>query len=288
MIRTRTAALAALTLAIASPLSAQRQGDFRWSGRLASGQEIEIRNLNGDVRAEPSTGSEVEVVGRRSGDDVDEVEIRVVRQGDGMLICAVFPNSGGSWSGRNRSDDDDGDRDRGRGRGDDGDCSNRGRRSSTRSFDARVDFVVRVPAGVRLAAASVSGDVSARGLRSAVHASSVSGDVEVSTTGPAEASSVSGNVVATLGRTGGEELSFRSVSGDVTLRLPSGIDAAFEARTVSGEIESDFPVSQVGRDRGRGWVNVRVGEHVRGTLGRGGPAVTVNTVSGDITVERTR
>jgi hypothetical protein len=239
MIRTRTAAIAALTLAIASPLTARAQSDFRWSGRLASGQEIEIRNLNGDVRAEPSTGSEVEVVGRRSGDDVDEVEIRVVRQGDGMLICAVFPNSGGSWSGRNR-DDDGG---RGHRRGGDDECSNRGRRSSTRSFEARIDFVVRVPAGVRLAAASVSGDVSARGLRSAVRASSVSGDVEVSTTGPAEASSVSGNVVATLGRTGGEELSFRSV---------------------------------------------RVGEHVRGTLGRGGPAVSVNTVSGDITVERTR
>ncbi len=283
MIRTRTAALAALTFAIASPLAAQ--SDFRWSGRLASGQEIEIRNLNGDVRAEPSTGSEVEVVGRRRGDDVEEVEIRVVRQGDGMLICTVFPNSGGgSWSGRGRDDDGD----RGRGRGSDDECSNRGRRSSTRNLDARVDFVVRVPAGVRLAAASVSGDVSARGLRAAVQASSVSGDVEVSTTGPAEASSVSGNVVATLGRTGGDGLSFRSVSGDVTLRLPSGIDAAFEARTVSGEIESDFPVSSVGRGRGRGWVNVRVGEHVRGTLGRGGPAISVETVSGDVTVERTR
>jgi len=284
MIRTRNAALAALTIALASPLAAHAQADFRWSGRLASGQEIEIRNLNGDVRAEPSTGSDVEVVGRRRGDDVEEVEIRVVRQDDGMLICAVFPNSGGSRSGRGRDDDGD----RGRGRQGDDECSSRGRRTSERNFDARVDFVVRVPAGVRLSAASVSGDVSARGLRAAVEARSVSGDVEVSTTGPADASSVSGNVIATLGRTGGEELTFRSVSGDVTLRLPAGIDASLEARTISGEIESDFPVSQVGRTRGRSWVNVRVGEHVRGTLGRGGPAVSVDTVSGDIRVERTR
>ena len=280
MNRTRTAALAALAIAIASPLSAQRQGDFRWSGRLSNGQEIEIRNLNGDVRAEPSSGSEVEVVGHRRGDDADEVEIRVVRQGDGMVVCAVFPSTGGSWSGRRGNDDDD--------RGGDDECSSRGRRTSRRNLDARVDFVVRVPAGVRFNGASVSGDVSARGLRSAVRATSVSGDVEVSTSGPAEASSVSGNVVATLGRTGGEDLSFRSVSGDVTLRLPSGIDAAFEARTVSGDIESAFPVNTVGRDRGRGWVNVRVGEHVRGTLGRGGPAISVETVSGDVTVERTR
>jgi hypothetical protein len=221
----------------------------------------------------------VEVVGRRSGDDVDEVEIRVVRRGDGMLICAVFPNTGGS-SRRDRDDDDR--------RGGDGDCSNRGRRSSRRDFDARVDFVVRVPAGVRLAAASVSGDVSATGLRAAVSAHSVSGNVEVSTSGPAEASSVSGDVTATLGRTGGEDLDFRSVSGNVTLRLPAGIDADFEARTLSGEIESDFPLSHVGRDRGRGWVNVRVGEHVRGTLGRGGADLSVNTVSGNIIVRRTR
>jgi hypothetical protein len=282
MNQTRIAAAAALLMAIASPLTAQRQGDFRWSGRLSNGQEIQIRNLNGDVRAEPSSGSEVEVVGHRRGDDVDEVEIRVVRQGDGMLICAVFPNSGGSWSGRNRSDDNDGDR-----RGGD-ECSNRGRRSSTRNFDARVDFVVRVPAGVRLAAATVSGNVSARGLRSEVHASSVSGDVEVSTTGPAEASSVSGDVIATLGRVGGDDLSFRSVSGNVILRLPAGIDADFEARTVSGDIDSAFPVSSVGRDRGRGWVNVRIGEHVRGTFGRGGPDISVETVSGNVTVERSR
>lgn len=280
--QTRTLAAAALLIAVALPLSAQRQEEFRWSGRLASGQEIEIRNLNGDVRAEPSSGSEVEVVGQRRGDDVDEVEIRVVRQGDGMLICAVFPNSGRSWSGR-RGRDEGGER---RSGGDDG-CSSRGRRTSTRNFDARVDFVVRVPAGVRLTAATVSGDVSARGLRSAVSARSVSGDVDVSTTGRAEASSVSGNVTATLGRTGGQDLDFRSVSGDVVLRLPEGIDADFDARTVSGEIESDFPVASTRRDGSR-WVNVRVGEHVRGTWGRGGPALSVTTVSGDITVRRTR
>ena len=278
MRQTRIAAAALLIAAF--PLSAHAQQDFRWNGRLGGGQEIEIRNLNGNIRAEPSSGSEVEVVGDRRGEDADEIEVRVVRRSDGILICAVFPNTG--WGSRDDDDDRDGDR---------GECSNRGRRSSRRNnFDGRVDFVVRVPAGVELAAHTVSGDVFARGLRGAVVARSVSGDVEVSTSGSAEAASVSGNVTATLGRLSGD-LDFRSVSGNVTLRLPAGIDADFEASTLSGSIESDFPVTLESRDRNRGrggWVNVRVGEKARATLGRGGPDLSVQTVSGDIRLERTR
>ena len=275
----RIAAAAALliTAAFAQSAGAQR-GDFRWNGRLSSGQEIEIRNLNGDIRAEPSSGSEVEVVGRRSGDDVEDVEIRVVPDRGGVTICAVFPSTGESRS-------------RSRGRNDDRDdqCSHGRRHVNKRNFDARVDFVVRVPAGVELVARTVSGDIEARGLRGTVDASSVSGDVDVSTSGRAEASSVSGNVRATLGRTGNESLRFNSVSGNVVIRLPAGIDADFRANTLSGRIESDFPINLRSREERRSrWVDVRIGERATGTFGRGGPEISAETVSGNIRVERVR
>ncbi|HEU0054235.1 MAG TPA: hypothetical protein VFQ39_13705, partial [Longimicrobium sp.] len=64
----RFAAPAALMVAAGVPAAAQGQQDFRWSGRLGSGEEIEIRNLNGDVRAEASSSGQVEVVGYRRGD----------------------------------------------------------------------------------------------------------------------------------------------------------------------------------------------------------------------------
>lgn len=280
MHQTRIAAAAALLLVPVFSQSAQAQRDFRWSGRVAGGQEIEIRNVNGDIRAEPSSGSQVEVIGYRRGDDAEHVDIRVIPGRDGVTVCAVFPST--SNNGRGRGDDDDGGH-----RGGRDECSGNRRRLNQRSIDARVDFVVRVPAGVELVAGTVSGDVEARGLRGAVVASSVSGDVDVATSGPAQATSVSGDVTATLGRTSGDDLRFTSVSGNVTLRLPAGIDADFRARTLSGRIESDFPITLSSRERRRNrGVDVRIGEQASGTLGRGGPEISVETVSGNVRVER--
>jgi DUF4097 and DUF4098 domain-containing protein YvlB len=169
---------------------------------------------------------------------------------------------------------------------------------NVRDEDADVEFVVRVPAGVKLSARSVSGDVEARDLRGPVDARSVSGDVHVTSAGEVRAASVSGDVFASLGRIPSRGLEFRSVSGDVTLELPSGTDADFSARTLSGEIDSDFPLTIEGRrgrgdddddDRG-GWprVRVRVGHNMRAHLGRGGPELNVTTVSGDINLRRAR
>jgi DUF4097 and DUF4098 domain-containing protein YvlB len=121
----------------------------------------------------------------------------------------------------------------------------------------------------------------------------------VSSDGSVQATSVSGDVEATLGRTGGESLQFSTVSGDVTLRVPASLDAEFSARTLSGSIESDFPLelgSMDGRrrrgsdddddDDDRPRVHVRIGQEAHGTLGRGGPQLRVNTVSGDVSLVR--
>jgi DUF4097 and DUF4098 domain-containing protein YvlB len=115
-----------------------------------------------------------------------------------------------------------------------------------------------------------------------------------------QATSVSGDIEATLGRTAGQSLRFSSVSGDVTLRVPAGLDADFSARTLSGSIDSDFPLTiGSGRDRrrsrdddddgyGPGRIHVRIGQNASGRIGRGGPDLTVNTVSGDIALVRVR
>lgn len=292
MNRMMSAALTvAMTAAAAAPAAAQQ--DFNWSGRLGAGQTIEIRNIKGEIRAEPSGGGEVTVTARRTGGRADRVRVEMVRRSNGVVICALYPardddddDGGHGW--RHRDGDDDEPRD----------ACNSGRGMNVRDSDAGVDFVVHVPAGVRLAARSVSGDVEVNGLRGPVDAASVSGDVHVSSTAEVRATSVSGDVFAALGRIPSDGLEFRSVSGDVTLELPSGTDADFSARTVSGEIESEFPLTIEGRrgrgsddddDRG-GWprVRVRVGHDMHARLGRGGPDLNVTTVSGDITLRRSR
>jgi hypothetical protein len=284
-------------------LSAATQQDFRWSGHIARGETLQIKGIIGDIRAEASSGDEVLVTAEKSGSNTSRVHVQMVRRGGGVVICAIYDGD----------DDDDGDSYRSRGArhrdrdGDDDDeprdACNPGTNHSIHGNAPSVDFTVRVPAGVRLVARSVTGDVYARGLHSPVDAASVSGSVTVSSDGPVEARSVSGDVEATLGRTGGQNLEFGSVSGDVTLRMPEGVDADFSARTLSGEIDSDFPLT-VGNGRGRGRdrdddddddgdshgvrVRVRIGQHAEGRLGRGGPDISVNTVSGNITLRRLR
>jgi hypothetical protein len=267
--------------AAAEPVSAPApapQQDFHWRGRIAQGEQIQILNIVGDIRAEPADGDEVVVTGVRTGRGAERIRVEVVRRASGTVICAVYPSEGRSWR-----DDDEDDDDRGETR----DACNPRRGTNVRENSGAVHFTVRVPAGVRLAARTVSGNVEARRLRGPVDARSVSGNVRVATAGPVQASSVSGDVFAELGRMGGRDLEFRSVSGSVTLAVPAGIDADFQARTLSGSIESDFPV-ELGRREGRGRYNARVGQQAHARLGRGGPALNVTTVSGDVTLRRAR
>ncbi|HET7228493.1 MAG TPA: hypothetical protein VFJ16_00690 [Longimicrobium sp.] len=288
MTRILNAALAA-TIVTAAAQTANAQQDFRWNGRLAAGQTLEIRNIKGEIRAEPSTDGQVSVTAHPRGGRSERVRVEMVRRENRVVICTLYTggdDGGGRWWRHDNDDDDDSREPR--------DACNQHRGMNVRDGDADVEFTVRVPAGVRLAARSVSGDVDVRGLRGPVDAASVSGDVHVSSSAEVRANSVSGDVFASLGRIPGDGLEFRSVSGNVTLELPAGTDADFQARTLSGEIESDFPLTIEGRrgrgdddDRG-GWPRVRVGHNMRAHLGRGGPELSVTTVSGDITLRRGR
>lgn len=259
--------------------AADAQEDFRWSGRIARGDAIEIRGLLGDVSAEPASGDQVEVVGRRVGSDAGQVRIEVMETDDGIVICTLYPR------GRNGRSDDGERRTRGR-----GDCEN-GQSGDLEldSDEARVNFTVRVPAGVRFTARTVDGDIEANGLRGPVDAASVSGNVRVATTGTARAATVSGNVDATFGETDGEDMEFASVSGNVIVRLAGDVGAEVEANTLAGRIESDFDLRTRGEDDDdRGGFNIQIGSHASGTIGGGGPELSVNTVSGNIRLVRGR
>src|SRR5437867_12077380 len=174
-------AASVLLAAVVRPVAAQ--GEFHWSGRLASGKRLEIKGVNGDIHAVGVAGGQIDVTGtkhaRRS--DPASVEIKVVESNDGVTICAVYPTPrharqdnectpGDHWS------------------------------SSTEDNDVAVDFEVRVPAGVKFYGHTVNGEVEAEHLGADVWAYTVNGSVRVSTTGYAEATTVNGSIAAALGR----------------------------------------------------------------------------------------
>lgn len=258
MTKTLLTAVAGLVLGATVPAAAQ---DFEWSGRIRAGQTVEIKGVNGEIRAELASGEQVQVTARKTArrDDPSEVEIKVVEHAGGVTICAVYPEGR-----RDRRPNVCAPGDEGRLNSDDNDVA--------------VHFTVRVPAGVRLAAQTVNGGVRATGLRADVEARTVNGDVRVSTTGRALAGTVNGSIDARMGRAdweGGAE--FSTVNGSITLELPSEVNAQLRASTVNGDIETDFPVTVQGRFGPR---------KVTGTLGRGGPELELSTVNGSITLRK--
>lgn len=253
----KSLALFAAAFLFAGTLEAQ---DFRWHAALASGKTLEIRGVSGRVRASRATGSEAEVTavkkaGRRG--DPDDVEIKVMEDGDGVTICAVYPTR---RSGR-------------------GECRSGGSRDENyRDTDVEVDFEVKVPAGVDFVGVTVNGDVYARDLPADAEVSTVNGDVEVTAAGVARGTTVNGSVTATIGKaawTG--TLHFSTVNGGITLTLPADIDAEVDANTVNGSIDSDFPITVQGKMR-RGTFH--------GTIGKGGRRLELETVNGSIELRK--
>ena len=250
----------AMVLGATAASSAAAQ-DFNWHGRLAPGNRLEVKGVNGDVRAVATSGNEVVVTatkrGRRS--DPDDVKIEVVQWEGGVTICAVYPTS--PRARRENSCE----------RGDDW-------HSSTQDNDVTVDFRVQVPAGVEFSGQTVNGGMSAEGLTADVKASSVNGSVRVTTTGLAEASTVNGSVYVEMGRANWtNELEFSTVNGGITLVMPAKLDTDVRASSVNGDIESDYPLTISGRFGPR---------KLRGTIGAGGRTLNLSTVNGEIRLKK--
>jgi len=261
MRRSTVAPLILAAIAFGALPAAAQTPDFRWHGRLAPGKRVEVKGVNGDVRAVATTGTEVEVTAakhaRRS--DPEDVKIEVIEHEGGVTICAVYPtprrarreNScevGDHWS------------------------------SSTEDNDVTVDFEVKIPAGVQFGGQTVNGEMSAEGLKADVSARTVNGSVRVTTTGLAEAGTVNGSVYVEMGRADWtNELEFSTVNGGLTLVLPAGLNTEVRASTVNGDLVTDYPMTITGR----------FGKHrMNGTIGSGGRSLNLSTVNGEIRLRK--
>jgi hypothetical protein len=235
--------------------------DFQWHGAIAQGKAIEIKGINGDIRAEPSGSNEVEVVAvkRANRDDPESVRIAVVPHAGGVTICAVYP----SRDGQRPNDCQPGD----------------GGRMNVQNNDVSVRFTVRVPAGVALIGKTVNGEIEANRLNGDVTLTTVNGSVTFSTTGGGRASTVNGSIRGAMGRADwSNALAMSAVNGSITLTLPPDLSTTdVKATTVNGDINSDFPMTLTGRVSRR---------RVEGTIGGGGRLLSLDSVNGSITLKR--
>ena len=252
-------AAAAATLFVANAGAASAQ-DFTWNGAVQQGRAIEIKGVNGDVRAEPSGSNQVEVVAQKSSrrDDPESVRIEVVPHAGGVTICAVYPSRSGSRP---------------------NECApGEGGRMNVQNNDVNVRFLVRVPAGVTFIGTTVNGDVEATRLNGDVTLTTVNGSATFSTTGVGRATTVNGSIRGEMGRADWTDtMAMSTVNGSITLTLPTTTSTEVRASTVNGDINADFPVTVRGRVSRR---------RLDGTIGGGGRMLMLDSVNGSITLKR--
>lgn len=227
--------------ALAATAAAQ---DFQKVYTIGAGGQIRIGNVSGDVIVTAYEGNAIIVKGIKKGRDRDQVEIED-RSGTGNVDIGVrYPKN----------------------------CN----------CDASIRFEVQVPHSVSYdfdRISSVSGDVRVTGVTGRLHASAVSGDVHINdVSGSVSASAVSGNVAVEINRLdGSDDMKFSTVSGNVSVTLPSSLAADVDISSFSGSIRTDFPVEvRAERYGSRNWA--------RGKLGEGTRRLKMSSVSGDLSL----
>ena len=227
--------------ALAATAAAQ---DFQKSYRIGAGGQVRIRNISGDVIVTGYDGDAIIVKAAKSGRDQEMIEIED-RSGAGNVDVGVrYPRN----------------------------CN----------CEASVRFEVQAPRSVSYDfdhIGSVSGEVQVTGVTGRLRASSVSGDVHIKeVSGSVSASSVSGGVKVEIARLeGADDMKFSSVSGDVSVTAPASLDAEVDISSMSGSINTDFPV-EVRKDR------FGVHTSARGKLGEGSRHLKMSTISGSLSL----
>ncbi|HEY7894051.1 MAG TPA: DUF4097 family beta strand repeat-containing protein [Gemmatimonadaceae bacterium] len=236
---------------------------FAWNGAVPAGHWVHIHNLNGTISVIPSTGANVEVHASkrwsRGGDMVHFIESA---GDDGVTICAVY-HEGDSCSPNHYSSNE-----------------HHGLFASLfgQHSDARVDFIVNIPAGVNLDLGSINGSVRASGTSGTVDAKVVNGDIDIAShQGALDLVTVNGSVTAaldTLPAMG--DISMKSVNGSVTAVLPPKLDGTVDFSTVTGHISNGFQLTTDGPTSTR---------KLSGTVGAGGSRhIELSTVNGSVTL----
>ena len=259
--------LAAIVLGSGTPARGQNEkrtvfteNDFHWQGNLKEGQTLEVINRNGNIDASSATGGAAQVGGTKRDGDENDFFIEVVEYSDGVTICAVYA------------------KDRTPGRCHRGGVSSESSNWNWHGHRAKINFGVRVPRGVRLTALTTNGGVHGHELNSVVKAATTNGNVEVSTSEWASATTTNGGVRVAMGSAKWDgELRLTSTNGSVNVTLPASAEFSVNAATTNGGIHTDFPIMVQG---------TLTSKDLSGKVGAGGRELHVATTNGGIELKK--
>lgn len=240
--------------------------DFQNSYPVGPGSRISVSNVSGNIIVKGYEGTSVLVSGFKEGRDRDLVEVEDLSGPNAVQVKVRYPRN----------------------------CN----------CNASVRFEVQVPRSVSYNfdhLSTASGDIDVSNITGDLRIKTASGQVEVKGTagslridvasgnirvedaaGPVSARTASGNVKVEITRLeGSESMEFSSASGNVEVSVPPNIDADVEMSTLSGSLASDFAL-QVEEPR------FGPGRKARGQVGSGTRRLRITSVSGNVSLSRSR
>ena len=243
-------------LACHATVDAQRgrgESGFEWTKRMAAGSTITIRNGDGFIHVGESSSDLVEVraTKTRLRAAQNDVAFDVDESRGGAMICTLYD--------RQRS------------------CGERSR--SSRNTSLRVEYTVLVPRDIRVNVSTGRGEISVERVGSAVTASTGIGRVFVTTErGPVNVSTGSGDVDVRIQSSPADaDVTVTTGSGLIRVAVPTDFNGEVDARSENGTLRTDFEITILGR----------IDAHqIRGTIGRGGARIRLQTGNGRIELRK--
>ena len=221
---------------------------------FSSGSRLEVSNTNGDIEILTWDRDEIHIRARKKVKSSDterarkafkELEIKIDETGTGVTIDTDHPRRGPSWWGRDIS--------------------------------MSVHYVISVPVQADLDLGTVNGKVRVEGVNGELDLRTTNGGIVVEDAGGhVSARTTNGGIDVELNEvSSGEDMTFSTTNGGITLLLPTDIKATLTARTTNGGIHTDFPITiqgSVGRNR------------LEGDLNGGGGTIALRTTNGGIRI----
>jgi len=242
---------------------------------------LELRALTGSIRVEAYDGQDVEMIVDRSVIADTEEELRVA---DREVILNTSDNAA-TVGGIVRERDQAGC----------GEQSHDGPwyRPEPR-YEVRLDFTVRVPADTRLQLCTINdGQVTVKGTRGDFSVRSVNGPITMTDiAGSGEAATVNGPVHVSFVSTPRAASQFKTINGDVVVSFPNSLAADLRMKSLNGGLYTDFEVQTLPAEalhtvEKRGGMSIyRTNGFTAARVGNGGPALTLQTLNGDVRVLR--
>jgi hypothetical protein len=171
------------------------------------------------------------------------------------------------------------------------DC--RGVKQREWGYEVHYDFVLQVPRRTDLTLKTVSaGDITVHGVEGAFDMTNVNGKIVLeSVAGSGEAHTANGEVRVSFARNPTGPCSFKTMNGDVALSFRPGLAADFRLKTMNGDAYSDFastnlPPEEVRKETREDKTIYRRGGFSGARVGKGGPEIRCETMTGDIWIKK--